>query len=128
MVDWQGSESIQQAEHVSPNKTGDNIQAKRTANYVWNSGTSEWERMTQPGASTSGKATDAYSFQAKSDDGTYTYYWFEDADANYYIRRKHKTNLTHTFTKGTGGYSSVYVSSSAGPSGTPTWAAYGTTF
>lgn len=51
MPDFQGSESITQAEHISPNKTGDNVQAKRTANYVWNSSTLEWERMTQPGGS-----------------------------------------------------------------------------
>lgn len=49
MADFQGSESITQAEHISPNKTGDNIQAKRTANYVWNG--SSWERMSQPGSS-----------------------------------------------------------------------------
>lgn len=43
----QGSESITQAEHLSPLKTGDNIQAKRVANYVWNG--SEWERATPAG-------------------------------------------------------------------------------
>lgn len=31
------------AEHISPEHTGDNISAKRVANYIWN-GTS-WERM-----------------------------------------------------------------------------------
>jgi len=45
----QGAESITQAEHISPAKTGDNIQAKRTANYVWASGSSTWVRMTQAG-------------------------------------------------------------------------------
>jgi hypothetical protein len=30
-------------EHVGPNKTGDNIAAKRVANYVWNGST--WDRM-----------------------------------------------------------------------------------
>lgn len=44
-----GSESINQAEHISPEKTGDNIDAKRSANYVWNG--SSWQRMTQPGES-----------------------------------------------------------------------------
>jgi hypothetical protein len=79
-------------------------------------------------SSSGGKATDAYGWQATSDDGTYKYFYFEDASANYYIMRKHKTNKVATYTKGTGGYASVYVSSSAGPSGSPTWAAYGTTF
>ena len=37
-------------------------------------------------------------------------------------------NNVSTYTKGTGGYSAVYVSPTAGPSGSPTWAAYGTTF
>lgn len=39
------SVSLAQAEHISPVKTGDNIAAKKVANYVWNSETSEWERQ-----------------------------------------------------------------------------------
>lgn len=39
----QGAESITQSEHISPTKTGDNIEAKRVANYVWNGST--WERQ-----------------------------------------------------------------------------------
>ena len=74
------------------------------------------------------KATDAYGVQAISDDGTYKYFYFEDASLNYYIMRKHKTNKVFTYTKGTGGYSAVYVSASAGPSGSPTWGTYGATF
>ena len=129
MPDFQGSESITQAEHISPNKTGDNVQAKRTANYVWNSSTLEWDRMTQPGgSSSSGKATDAYGIQAISDDGTYKYFFFEDASANYYVMRKNLSTSVFTYTKGTGGYSSVYQSSILGPSGSPTFADYGTTF
>lgn len=120
---------IARAEHIGPNDTGDNIEAKRTAGYVWNPDTSLWERMTQPGgSSSSGKATDAYGWSATSDDGTYKYFFFEDASLNYYIMRKHKTNKVATYTKGTGGYSAVYVSSSAGPSGSPTWSTYGGTF
>jgi hypothetical protein len=74
------------------------------------------------------KPTDTYSIQAISEDATYKYFWFEDATLNYYIMRKHKTNLVFTYTKGTGGYASVYVDVTSGPSGTPTWASYGTTF
>ena len=48
-----GEGELQRAEHISPRKTGDNIAAKRVATYVWNSTTSEWERMTQPGGSSS---------------------------------------------------------------------------
>lgn len=36
---------ITNAEHIGPNDTGDNIEAKRTANYAWNSSTSQWERL-----------------------------------------------------------------------------------
>lgn len=39
---------IAQAEHISPVKTGDNIEAKKTALYVWNADVSQWQRMTQP--------------------------------------------------------------------------------
>lgn len=76
----------------------------------------------------SGKATGAYSVSAISEDSTYKYFYFEDASLNYYIMRKHKTNKVFDYTKGTGGYATVYVSSSAGPSGSPTWASYGKTF
>lgn len=39
-----GQQEISQAEHISPGKTGDNIEAKRVANYTW-TGTG-WERFT----------------------------------------------------------------------------------
>jgi hypothetical protein len=80
------------------------------------------------GASSSGKATDAYAIQAISDDSTYKYYFFEDASANYYIMRKTLATSLFKYAKGTGGYAAVYVSEVAGPSGSPTWADYGTTF
>jgi hypothetical protein len=118
---------ITKAEHLGPNDTGDNIEAKRVATYVWDG--SLWQRMTQPGgSSSSGKATDAYAISAISDDGTYKYFYYEDASANYYIMRKTLATSVFQYTKGTGGYSTVYVSATAGPSGSPTWAAYGTTF
>lgn len=41
--------SVTGAEHIGPQQTGDNIEAKRVAGYVWNG--SEWQRMTQPGES-----------------------------------------------------------------------------
>ena len=40
---------IAQAEHISPIKTGDNIEAKKTANYNWNPSVGEWERTTGDG-------------------------------------------------------------------------------
>jgi len=75
-----------------------------------------------------GKATAAYSISAISDDGTYKYFFFEKDDLAYYIMRKTKATSVFSYTKGTGGYATVYVSSSAGPSGSPTWASYGTVF
>lgn len=41
----QGAESITQAEHISPVKTGDNIQAKRSAMYVFDTASGEWKRV-----------------------------------------------------------------------------------
>jgi len=34
-----------EAEHIGPDYTGDNISAKKVANYAWNSITNEWERV-----------------------------------------------------------------------------------
>lgn len=88
--------------------------------------------LMNPASSSSSSATaktvNPYVISAISDDGTYKYYFFEKDDLSYYIMRKHKTNKVFDYTKGTGGYATVYVSSSAGPSGSPTWASYGTTF
>jgi len=78
--------------------------------------------------STPAKASDAYGITAISDDGTHKYFWFEADDADYYIMRKNKTTSVFTFTKGTGGYTTVYVDSTSGPSGSPTWGTRGRTF
>lgn len=40
-----GAESITQAEHISPDKTGDNIEAKRIAHYGWDYTNQEWVRI-----------------------------------------------------------------------------------
>jgi|CXWK01.1.fsa_nt_gi hypothetical protein len=118
---------IARAEHIGPDDTGDNIQAKRTANYVWDG--ADWQRMTQPGGSaSSGKTTDAYGIQAISDDGTYKYFFFENDDTNYYVMRKNLTTKVFSYTKGTGSYTTVYQSEILGPSGSPTWGTRGATF
>lgn len=44
--------TIVKAEHIGPDDTGDNIEAKRVAGYVWNGST--WQRMTQPGGVATG--------------------------------------------------------------------------
>ena len=48
--------SIVGAEHIGPEATGDNIEAKRVANYVWNGST--WERQ----GNGSGLVTASYDY------------------------------------------------------------------
>lgn len=74
------------------------------------------------------KITDKFGIQAISNDGTYKYFWFEDDTSDWYIMRKNLTTFVFDYTKGTGGYSSVYQNSTSGPSGSPTWADRGATF
>lgn len=50
--------SITNAEHIGPDDTGDNIEAKRVANYVWNG--NDWERESSSVASAEGGATEDY--------------------------------------------------------------------
>lgn len=61
---------IVKAEHIGPDDTGDNIEAKRVAGYVWNGST--WQRMTQPGGVTSGVDYDYLDVQ-QTDSDTETY-------------------------------------------------------
>lgn len=35
----------QAAEHIGPGYTGDNIEAKRVANYEWSEGAQDWQRL-----------------------------------------------------------------------------------
>lgn len=117
---------IAKAEHIGPQDTGDNIEAKRVANYVWNG--VDWERQSSSITVAPPKASDEYGINAISEDATYKYFWFEADDLDYYIMRKNKTTSVFEFTKGTGGYETVYQSEILGPSGTPTWGTRGETF
>lgn len=75
-----GVDSITQAEHISPEKTGDNIEAKRVASYGWNPNTMEWERA-QSDSSKTYKVNDI-------DDTTATeYYGKTNANGDYLIQR-----------------------------------------
>jgi hypothetical protein len=78
MVDSSGLNSITISEHISPEATGDNIGAKRTANYYWDG--SNWQRL---GAGlvptsydyiayTSGTTTDTYVYKTGGVSGTTT--------------------------------------------------------
>lgn len=49
----EGQASVIISEHISPRKTGDNIEAKRTAGYVFNPSTLEWQRDTNTNIITS---------------------------------------------------------------------------
>lgn len=123
-----GQPAIDRSEHISVDD-GESINAKRVGAYVWDTDTLTWVRMTQPGgSSSSSKATEAYSISAISNDGTYKYFLFEDASLNYYIMRKNLSTNSFKYTKGTGGYLTVYVDSTHGPSGSPAFDTYGATF
>lgn len=43
--------SLVAAEHVGPNETGDNVDAKRVVVYAWDDATQEWRRSTGEGSS-----------------------------------------------------------------------------
>ena len=77
---------------------------------------------------TTAKIKDSYAIQAKSNDGTYTYYFRENATPDYALMRKHDTTGVWSFAKGTGSYTTVYVDESSAPTGSPTWGTYGAIF
>jgi hypothetical protein len=44
-----GLNQLTESEHIGPDETGDNINAKRNANYIWDTNSSTWIRMTASG-------------------------------------------------------------------------------
>lgn len=72
--------------------------------------------------------TDGYGYCAKSTTATYKYYFFENKDGNWYILRKTIATEVVDYAAGTGGYASVFNSSTTDPSGTPTFGAFSTIF
>lgn len=74
------------------------------------------------------KQSDLYGYQAASEDATFEYIFKEDKDGNWLIVRLNKTTDVATYSRGTGGYASVYVDADSAPSGSHTWASYGATF
>lgn len=60
---------ITKAEHIGPNDTGDNIEAKRSANYVWDSGSSSWVRATQATGGGTVANDGSFATPAKQDTG-----------------------------------------------------------
>lgn len=55
---------LARAEHIGPNDTGDNIEAKRVAAYVWNG--SEWERAVPSLSGSSSSSVTSVSDTASS--------------------------------------------------------------
>lgn len=117
------------------NITKGNLSAKRVALYTHESGSDELQPINADnplpisgGASSGGNVLADYGIQAISEDATYKYFFFEDSSSNWYVLRKHLANATFDYAKGTGGYASVYVNSTSGPSGSPTYGSKGTIF
>ena len=86
------------------------------------------ENITVTSESAPSKPTDAYGYCASSATSTHEYAFFEDKDGNWYIMRETLATEVVDYTKGTGGYDSVYVDKDSAPSGTLTWASYSNTF
>ena len=66
-----------QSEHIGPSSTGDNVDAKKVAAYVWDSLNSDWTRESSltPYAYdyvsyTSGSTTDTYVYKSGGSGGT----------------------------------------------------------
>lgn len=89
----------------------------------YNSTTSQWEADELIVV----KPSDLYAYQASSNDGTYEYIFKEDKNTDWLIVRLDSNDIA-SYSKGTGGYMTVYVDATSAPSGSPTWADYGTTF
>lgn len=89
----------------------------------YNSTTSQWEADELIVV----KPSDLYAYQASSNDGTYEYIFKEDKNTDWLIVRLDNNDIA-SYSKGTGGYMTVYVDATSAPSGSPTWADYGTTF
>ncbi len=89
----------------------------------YNSTTSQWEADELIVV----KPSDLYAYQASSNDGTYEYIFKEDKNTDWLIVRLDINDIA-SYSKGTGGYMTVYVDATSAPSGSPTWADYGTTF
>lgn len=60
-------DEIVNREHIAPDKTGDNIAAKKVALYVWNAGSSQWQRAT---ASVTGSNANIFDSAGNSLDST----------------------------------------------------------
>lgn len=100
-----GDGEVSRAEHISPRKTGDNIQAKRVASYVWNG--SEWERATPAGTTSPQKTlidkttTTDVIYVGEAEIGTAT------SAASWFITKINKSSSPISITYAAGGASTA---------------------
>ena len=73
------------------------------------------------GSTTGGSPLAKYFYSAKSETATYKYFFFEDADENWYIARKVLATGVFDYAVGTGGYQSVYDDATSDPIGPMTF-------
>ena len=123
----QGPQGIQGIQGIQGDTGPPGIGLPLTANnndlVFYNSTTSQWEADELIVV----KPSDLYAYQASSNDGTYEYIFKEDKNTDWLIVRLDINDIA-SYSKGTGGYMTVYVDATSAPSGSPTWADYGTTF
>lgn len=114
---------ITKAEHIGPDDTGDNIEAKRVASYVWNG--SSWERQSSTSSTTTTviDPRTGYGISDKEATATYKYFGFEDADGKWYILRKTIATNIFLYAAGTSGYATAWTNRAS-----QTYATFDTTF
>lgn len=91
--------SITNAEHIGPNDTGDNIEAKRVAGYVWDSTTSTWGRQSSIGTIQNENQTFKDDFTGSSLDSTAWTVTQSDGSTGYSVANN-KLSITSGTTNG----------------------------
>lgn len=81
-----------EAEHIGPEYTGDNISAKKVANYVWNG--TDWERATPAGGSSS-----VFGCNDISD----PYYGYTNPSGEWQIRKVEASGVSYATVLNNGG-------------------------
>ena len=93
----------------------DENHAKKVNAYVWNSGSGVWERMTQPGSSSSTVVYDIKNISPSTDPeiATYKYFGFlERGGTNWRIMRKTLATNVFEYATGTSGYATAWTNKS----------------
>ncbi len=94
--------SITNAEHIGPQDTGDNIEAKRVANYVWDG--SEWVRQS---SSSSGGGSSEIDYSVNDiEEGTTSYYGKSNASGAFLVLKVTDTSVSYATVTNNGGVAS----------------------